>query len=425
MFAARAGSAGLSLGTYAILSRILPPSDMGAYFLASSVVCFGAIFASHGLKDAAVRLISESMGRRAAGEIRRAVVVVLELGVCAVTLTALLYMALGHFVALSLFHQETMALATGLIAIWIAMAGLQGIAADIFRGLQDYGSSALFSGPPSLASAGILFPLLLGLLIFSRSSTFGTVLRLATASSVSAVVIAAGLLLPRLSRLPRQHPRTYRRMEVLNLAWPLLVSNLLIYIIGQADLWVVGIFRSQQEVAVYGAAWRLAQLVALPVAIANAVVPPMIAQLHAQGDRDQLESLLRRSATWGAVPALCTALLAFALGGPILRLVYGGFYSTGSSALTLLSVGQVMNVSAGSSGFTLMMTGNEKTMMSISAICSLLFAAGELMAVPSFGINGAASVAAGTMILQNVLMLISVKKRVGIWTHARLFPVRP
>jgi O-antigen/teichoic acid export membrane protein len=178
------------------------------------------------------------------------------------------------------------------------------------------------------------------------------------------------------------------------------------------------VFCSRDEVALYGAAWRLAQVVALPIAIANAVIPPLIAELHAGKQKAELERLLRRSASWGGIPATVACLLAVIAGGGILSLVYGQFYRAAALPLALLSIGQAANVLAGSSGFALMMTGNEKTMLATTFASGAFFFMGELLATPRLGTGGAAGVAAGAMILQNVLMLLFVRKRLGIWTHA-------
>jgi O-antigen/teichoic acid export membrane protein len=168
----------------------------------------------------------------------------------------------------------------------------------------------------------------------------------------------------------------------------------------------------------YGAAWRLAQFVALPIAIANAVVPPLIAELHATNEKAELERLLRRSASWGGIPATIACLLAVMAGGRILGVVYGQFYGAAALPLALLSIGQAANVLAGSSGFALMMTGNERTMLATTFASGTFFFIGELLVLPRLGIAGAAGVAAGAMILQNLLMLLFVKKCLGIWTHA-------
>jgi len=56
--AAGRGTTGLAeLAIYVLLARLLTPADYGAYFLAMSVVLFGALLGSLGLNQAVVRVV--------------------------------------------------------------------------------------------------------------------------------------------------------------------------------------------------------------------------------------------------------------------------------------------------------------------------------------------------------------------------------
>ncbi|HEB68386.1 MAG TPA: hypothetical protein ENI88_02065 [Desulfobulbus sp.] len=52
----------------------------------------------------------------------------------------------------------------------------------------------------------------------------------------------------------------------------------------KSDLWILGAYASEQEIAIYGAAVRLVMLAAMSLAMVNMVVPPIIASMHAQND---------------------------------------------------------------------------------------------------------------------------------------------
>ena len=64
------------LATYALLSRLLSPPEMGFYWLAYSIVLFGGTVGTMGLNNAVVRLIAERMGLNAPGKARRIVNIV-------------------------------------------------------------------------------------------------------------------------------------------------------------------------------------------------------------------------------------------------------------------------------------------------------------------------------------------------------------
>jgi O-antigen/teichoic acid export membrane protein len=421
MFAARAGSGVLGLGVYAILARLLPPGDLAAYFLTASVVACGVIVASLGVNDTTVRFVAESLGRNDPARARRAIIRALQLGITGALFAGLLYAALGRLLAVDLFHEMPMAAAVDMIGVWIGLAAIQKNFSNIFRGLQHFHLSSLFSGPPGFLAAGALFVLLLAFLGVRHHCDFQTVVLLSAGSTGLALFVAAALLVPRVPHSQTGQTPSMLWSHVAAVAWPLLITEVLLYVISQADLWVVGAFRPQQDVALYGAAWRLSQLVAIPLAIANAVLPPLIAQLYAQGEKSKLERMLRNFATLGGIPAVAGCLIAVLFAHRVLAIVYGGFYSGGAMVFAVLSIGQAANVLAGSCGFTLMMTGNERTMLAITCLSGAIFVVGEALIVRSFGIDGVAFVAAAVMILQNLLMLIFVKKRVGVRTHAQMW----
>ena len=202
------------------------------------------------------------------------------------------------------------------------------------------------------------------------------------------------------------------------IAWPLLIVNVLTFLVGTGvDLRrMISSFRPQSEVALYGAASRLVFFVATPFIIASQVVPPIIAELHARGEKEHLERSLREVATLAGIPASMVLIAFLFFGGPIMGFVYGSFYSQGAVVLAILSTARLYAVVTGNSGALLMMTGHQRTMMTITAVSAAVAIALELLLVQRFGMVG---VAVGTLIaqtLQNSLQLWFGKRRLGIWT---------
>ena len=198
---------------------------------------------------------------------------------------------------------------------------------------------------------------------------------------------------------------------------PLWITSLILFTLTQADLWIAGIYLPQQQVAVYGAAFRLVLLVAVPLQIVNMVVAPLIAELYTQGKREELERSLRVAATVTGIPSFLTLVAFMLFGKPILGLVFGGYYREGALILALLSVGQLVNVWTGSCVQTLMMTGNQAPVMNATIATGLLIITGALWAGHIYGAVGIAGAVATGKAFQNILMLFYARKRTGIWTH--------
>jgi O-antigen/teichoic acid export membrane protein len=109
--------------------------------------------------------------------------------------------------------------------------------------------------------------------------------------------------------------------EVLEDAIPFLAIALTSFVLLSADVLILGFF--DEEVAVYGTASRLVTFVAMPLLVVNLVLPPIVAEMYAQGRTGRLERMLRTFSTLAGVPSLLVLMVFMLLGGPILRLVYG------------------------------------------------------------------------------------------------------
>jgi O-antigen/teichoic acid export membrane protein len=216
-------------------------------------------------------------------------------------------------------------------------------------------------------------------------------------------------------------------------AFPILAISLTSFVLlSAADLWILGVFRSQEEVGLYGAASRLVTLIAMPLQITNLVLPPIIAEMYAQGRTGTLERALRNFSTLSGVPSLLVLILFMLLGGPILGLVYGAkLFPPGSLAihqgaivLVLLSAGKLAAVWAGSCGAVLQFTGHQRWMLRVNLLSSPLFVVGALLVVRDYGPIGVASMTAAITVLQNVALVLVAKRKTGMWTYVSLSPTR-
>ena len=187
---------------------------------------------------------------------------------------------------------------------------------------------------------------------------------------------------------------------------------------------MVGHFRPATDVALYGAASRLVFFVATPFIIVSQVVPPIIAELYARGEKEQLESSLRSISTLAGIPAALVLIVFVVAGGFVMEVVYTPFFREGATVLAILSCARLVAVCTGSSGATLMMTGHHRTMMVLTVATGIVSVTAEILLAPRYGITGVAAATCAAQTMQNMLQLTFARVRVGIWTHAR-FSLEP
>jgi O-antigen/teichoic acid export membrane protein len=209
-----------------------------------------------------------------------------------------------------------------------------------------------------------------------------------------------------------------------------MVMSLATFVTTQADLWVAGVFLAKSDVAVYGAAVRLVQLVLVPLLVVNAVVAPMIAGLYARRATRELEGLLGASATVSALPGVVVLAVLAVFAQPILSLLYGEPYGRAAACLVLVSLGQLVNAFCGPAATVLMMSGRERAVMVISLATAATAALGGIALVRWYGMEGVALAAGASAALHGGLCVLWVRKTLGVWTlprpsRLRQFALRP
>lgn len=413
--------AGLALN--ALLARLLAPGDLGLFFLMFSIVSFFAVLGSLGMNAAIVRFLAENLGLGRSDDARAAARTILLLGTLASGVVGVVYFFFGGPLLATVFDAPALGVVAGLTVGWILVLTLQNLLAEAFRGLHDIRLAAVFgrsaAGFGSLASSVMLVLCLAAIWALDGRVGLRTVVIAAVVTGVAAVALAGWFFRGKLRALPsdggsRGGPGF---AGVLRLAWPLLIADLTLLVLTQADLWILGAFRPQDEVALYGAAVRLVTFVLVPLLVVNAVLPPVIVEKYAQGKTHELQQALRVTATLAGIPALSVLLGFVFFGEQILVVVFGDYYAGGTAILVALSLGQLVSVLTGSCGITLAMTGHQTLMMVTTVATGCLTVTAGLLAVGPFGATGVAVASAAGLALQNVLLWLGARLATGMRTN--------
>ena len=413
----------LGLAATALMTRLLPPSEIGLLFLLLTLVGVASTLGQLGLSRNLVLRVGEAGARSHDGESASAAAVILR----SLTLAALggvavmLLLAGGPGLGLvGLLGSE----ATPWVMVWVGLLAaarvLEAVVGDSFRSLRRLASALLFG---FLLSRLLLF---LGLAAmaagFSREfseARIGHVLVITfAAAAVSA--LAGGVALRWHLRGPSgASPPSYR--SLLSSSWPILVSTALTLISESCGVWIISATtQDETQVALFGTALRISILVGFPLMIANGVLMPLIARLYARGERDRLGGLLRLSASVTALPAILLALLYFAVGRPLLAVLFGDFYSQSWTMLLLLSLTQLLNVWTGSCGLTLLMTGSQRLHLRLNLLSLAVMLVAGMVLTGAFGALGMCFAVLVASLFQQLIFLVFARRRTGLWTCGTL-----
>lgn len=421
MMGARMVSAVSGLLVSMLLARMLAPDQLGAYFIIASIAVTGAMLAQFGTHQAIVRLIAAGVAKSDLAGVRRSLRAVLVIALLGAVIVAGGYASgAGYWVAGSIFKSTAVQSVVGLTVVWIVMRHAQTLLAQAFRGFQDLRMAAVYEG----ALTQLLIASMLAVLWFiAYRPSLDNIVQV-TIAAFGLTLLTGGILLRRrhLSRLPVA--RGIALSATARLSAPLFVSSTSFIVLGELHLWILGATSSAEQVALYGAGYRLMQLVLLPLSLVNHVIPPMVAELHAQGRQQQLMQVLRVSATLAAVPAVVvlSALMVFA--EEILQLTYGEYFRNAATVLIIMAAGQAVNVLTGSPGVLLSMSDQQGMLMRASLGGGLLGVLVSLLLVNDFGAAGAAAGYAAGLAVQNIIMAMISVRWLGIKTYAGLGQLR-
>ena len=418
-FSSKAMLAVIGLIINALLTRLLTPEEVGAYFLTLSIISCGSMFAQIGLDQSVVRFIAESLGLKKFSQIPRVIFKTLIILSCGVLVLLIIFLGgLGTFLS-RLFNSSLLSDTIGLTAILFVSVAFYLIAAEIFRGFQDLRYASVFGG---LFQRIISVTAFAFLWFYQGHSDFRQILIISIVGGVTSILISGILISRTISKYDCENDMSnglqYREMLVISL--PLLLSNISNFILNQADIFIIGVLHPQETIAVYGAATRLILLMTMPAIAVHAVVTPLIANLYAQKRNSDLEITLRASAAAAMIPSILLLSLYLFFGQFLIEFIFGEFYKTGYLILIILCFGHIVNGWVGSCGYALMMTGYQKYMMYISIVSGFVTVGlGVLLASP-YGAEGVAVATSIGLSLRAITMWLCVKKNLGIWTHMSL-----
>lgn len=235
-----------------------------------------------------------------------------------------------------------------------------------------------------------------------------------------AVMITFGFLKKSLPfRLTGVRSNFYRK-EWLNACIAFFFLDLLYMLNARVDIFLLGMYKTNKEVAIYNIALRISEVISFGLVIINFVLAPLVAKLFENREMEKLQGLVTRSARSVLLISLPLTILVILLRQPILSFFEVDMLN-GGMALLILCLGQFFNVLCGSVGLLLVMTGHQKFSifsLLVGTVANIIL---SIILVPGYGLIGTAIATSVSLALWNLLMLFYVNRKLNI--HATVFAV--
>lgn len=407
-FVLKVVAAGLSFGLSVVLARLLGAEGTGIFFLALTLVTILSAIGRLGMENSLVRFIAANISSgqpdKVLGVYQKAVLYSL----IGSTILSLVLYSLVPWVGYSVFGKPELIEPLRVMAFAVVPLSLLTLHAFALQGLKKIAAST--------SVLSIYVPLVTCIVSIFFVPKYGI-------NSVAWGYLCATALTLGLARMfwksaikpYEDYSPSFNRNELLRSSIPLFVVILMNMFILWSPMLFLGIWESSENIGIYSAASRTSMLISFILIAVNSIASPKYSALHQQGNMEAIGSLARNSAKIMALLA-SPILFLFVLAPEWVLSIFGDQFKQGGQILAILAVGQFINVTTGSVGYLLMMSGNEALMRNNMIFCAVIGIFLNLWLIPAYGVIGGAFAAAIVLSLQNLIAVLLVWKNLNIIT---------
>ena len=405
----------LGYATQSALARGLGRESFGLYTLGVAVVTAAQIISQFGLDNGVVRYVAHY---RAQGDTARVRGTILQ--AVGLTFAFSLVVAVAIFFGagtIAGFFDPDLEPVVRAFAFAVPFFALMSIICWATQGFQTVAYATY--------TQQILRPLIYLLLVIGVYFVGASLVGVVAAYVISmALGVLIGLFFLRRLFPPLLNFRTRPKFEtraLFGVSVPMSVSRATQYANNWTAILVLGIFQPAGVVGLFQAAFRTATFATLVRFAFNGIFSPIISNLHAQENTEDLGRLYKDVTRWTFTGAFAIFLLIVLLTSEILTVFGGKEYAAGATALIIVAFAQLFSTSVGPANRMLAMTDNQTVLMIITTIGALTGVAVCFALIPTFGMIGAAIGAAAAILTENTATLIFVRRRLGFWPYNLVF----
>lgn len=387
-----------------LISKTFGASGLGFVLLSWMLVSIVSVIACLGLEIVVLRLsasLSHEQERRN-WIIRRSLLIGLVSGFL---FSAILWLS-ATMIAETIFHKPEVAPILREMSPSVLIFSLVLIMSGALNGLGKTSLAVAMQSLIPLALASVLFLVLpedWGIVRITVGFVMGWV-----------ITFLIGIItLTHLGVLRRINSSQYSAADLIDGAKHLFLFQLINQLVLWLPVLVAGIFLTAEEVGVLGAALRIGVAVSFLLLSTSLVLAPRYAVLYKNNELKKMEDLAKTSSRVMVLVSI-PIFLFLVLQGDLLLGFLGDSFVNGYIILLIISAGQLVNTFSGSVGYLLNMSGHEASMKN-SALINFLFSLPMAFILTSmYGIYGIAISTAISVMLVNVLMVITLKRKLGI-----------
>lgn len=201
-------------------------------------------------------------------------------------------------------------------------------------------------------------------------------------------------------------------------AFPMMLSSSVIVFLGWTDTFVMGIYEADDQVGIYGVCVKIAALTTFTLNAISSILAPKIAHAYSNEDMTLFNRLVKFSTIANFVITLVVVVLIVVLNNFLLG-IFGNEFTTGSSVLLILCVGQLVSSFSGSVGVVMQMIGKQKVYQNIVLVALFVNLVLNFVLTPLYGGLGAAIATVFSILVSAGAPAYYMKTKLDIVTYVQ------
>jgi O-antigen/teichoic acid export membrane protein len=419
-FAGTIFTAVVGYGFKIYLARILGADALGLYALGITIISFLGMANTLGIPQSAIRFVAEYSASKKILELRALLWNGgwILLGINLIFAGVLL--KVGPWISIRFYHAPQLVRYLPWFAVIMLLSPLNLFCGNVMTGYREAGRrtiiSKFVSSPATIAATVLLVTLGYGLEGYLAAQVFSACCVLALLTYWVWRLTPSEARSPNLSRLGIGR-------EVWSFSAAMVGLGMMQFLTVQTDRVALGVYRGPHDVGIYAVVVSMIAYETIFLQSVNQIFAPVIADIHARGEREVLGRLFQTLTKWilGLTLPLAIVVICYA---PAIMRMFGHEFEAGWPALVIGTLGQLVNCGVGSVGALLVMSGHERRVVRVQVLMALVMVVLSFKLVPLWGALGAAVAAAITNAGTNLLNLIEVRRALKLspynWSYVKL-----
>lgn len=392
-----------------IIARYYGPEVYGLFSLAVMISGWFIVVASLGLSRGLLRYISIYAEKKQIKKIRYILKKSLSLSFLTSIVFGLILFLSSEFIALHIFKNSDLIIFLKLFSIVIPLTVLLNALLSVIQAFEKiFWRSFIFNVLDNLMKAvSLIIFVIIGFKV--NAVIFSYILGIG--SALFAAYLVCKLCIPDVFGKCDLAQKTKSKIfkEFFCYSLPFLFFGLIVTIFYWIDSFIIGFFKTAEDVGFYSAAVNIAFLLTLTPELFMQLFFPMIAKEYSRKNMNSISEISKQVGKWIFILNFPILVLILLFPGSFIGALFGSQYLIAENSLRLLVIGVFLSSLCTISSQLLSIAGKSKLMLFDTIVASLSNVVLGVVLVPRYGINGAAVATMISLTFLNLLFIFQTK----------------